>query len=90
MANYLMKYFNKLCRQIVSQDELLTPDAKLAYVVGCSCLKDVYVETDVLLGRLFEALHLNYQVTSIERFRRRHSGKDLHESIVYVRKTGTC
>ena len=86
MANYLMKYFNKLCKQIVSQDKFLTHDAKLAYVVGCSWLKDVYVETDVLLGHLFEALRPDYRVTSIERFRRRHSGKDLHESIVYVHK----
>lgn len=86
MANYLVKYFNLLIEQIVSQHSLLAPNAQLAYVVGCSWLKDVYVETDVLLGRLFEALDMGYRVQAIERFRRRHSGKDLFESTVFVRR----
>lgn len=86
MANYLVKYFNLLVQQIRVQHPLLAPNAQLAYVVGCSRLKDVYVETDVLLGRLFEALDLGYRVVAIERFRRRHSGKDLFESTVFVRR----
>ncbi|MGH9429005.1 MAG: hypothetical protein ACRD2L_22200, partial [Terriglobia bacterium] len=86
MANYLVKYFNLLIEQVISQHSLLTPNAQLAYVVGCSWLKDVYVETDVLLGRLFEALDMGYRVQAIERFRRRHSGKDLFESTVFVRR----
>ena len=86
MANYVMKYFNKLADQIVAQDRLLAEDAQLAYVVGCSRIKDVYVETDVLLGKLFEGLGLGYEMVKIERFRQRHSGKDLHESTVYARK----
>lgn len=86
MANYLMKYFNKLASQIVHQDALLANNAKMAYVVGCSRLKGIYVETDVLLAKIFEGLDLGYSVWKVERFRRRHSGKDLHESTVYVRK----
>jgi len=86
MANYVTKYFNNLGRHIVAQDRLLRQGARLAYVVGCSRIKGVYVETDVLLGKLFEGLGLGYSVLRIERFRRRHSGKDLHESTVYVRK----
>ena len=86
MANYVMKYFNKLADQIVAQDRLLASDAQLAYVVGCSTIKDIYVETDVLLGKIFEGLDLGYEVGRIERFRQRHSGKDLHESTVYVQK----
>ncbi len=86
MANYLMKYFNLLAKQITNQHQFLAPDARMAYVVGCSWLKGIYVETDVLLASLFEGLGLGYKVDSIERFRRRHSGKDLHESIVYVRR----
>ena len=86
MANYLVKYFNLVVQQITAQHPLLSPDARLAYVVGCSWLKEVYVETDVLLGRLFEALGLGYRVQAIERFRRRHSGKDLFESTVLVRR----
>jgi len=84
MANYVMKYFNMLAQQIVSQDCLLSRDAQVAYVVGCSTIKDVYIETDVLLGKIFEGLDLGYKVRRIERFRQRHSGKDLHESTVYA------
>jgi hypothetical protein len=86
MANYVMKYFNTLAQQIVAQDRLLSRNAQVAYVVGCSRIKDVYIETDVLLGRIFEGLGLGYKVRKIERFRRRHSGKDLHESTVYAYK----
>ena len=86
MANYLMKYFNLLAQQIVAMDPLLKRDAQVAYVVGNSRLKGVYVETDVLLAKIFEGLGLHYTVSGIERFRRRHSGKDLFESIVYARK----
>lgn len=84
MANYLVHYFNRLARQIVSQNRILADQARCAYVVGCSRLKGVYVETDVLLGKVFEGLDLGFQTDQIERIRRRHSGKDLHESIVYV------
>jgi hypothetical protein len=52
--------------------------------VGCSRLKGVYVEADVLLGKVFEGLGLSFAVDRIERIRKRHSGRDLHESIVYA------
>lgn len=86
MANYVMKYFNLLAKQIVRMDELLADNARVAYVVGCSRIKGIYVETDVLLGKLFEDLGLGYTVSTAERFRKRHSDKDLHESIVYAWK----
>jgi hypothetical protein len=88
MANYAMHYFNRLARHILSIDRLLSPSARIAYVVGNSWLKDVYVETDVLLGKIFEALNVGYVVVDIHRFRRRHSGKNLFESIVYAKKVG--
>ncbi|MHB8523463.1 MAG: hypothetical protein ACYDH9_22270 [Limisphaerales bacterium] len=84
MANYLMRYFNLLVQKIVTLVPHLSEDARLAYVVGCSRLKEVFVETDVLLGRLFEELGLGFQLVRIERIRKRNSGKDLHESIVYA------
>lgn len=84
MANYLVHYFNRLARQILSQNRILAPEARCAYVVGCSELKGVCVETDVLLAKVFEGLDIGFKVDRIERIRRRHSGKDLHESIVYV------
>jgi len=86
MANYAMKYFNLLAHQVVEMERVLATDARIAYVVGCSRLKGVYIETDVLLGKILEGLGLGYTVTAIERIRRRHSGKDLHESIVYAWK----
>jgi hypothetical protein len=86
MANYLVKYFNLLSQQIVAMDSSLKPGARVAYVVGCSRLKGVYVETDTLLARLFEHLDLQYRVDGIHRFRKRHSGVDLFESIVYASK----
>jgi hypothetical protein len=86
MANYAMHYFNRLATHLTSIDHLLSDSARAAYVVGNSRLKGVYIETDVLLGKIFEALGLKYTVTDIHRFRRRNSGKDLFESIVYVRK----
>lgn len=86
MANYVIKYFNTLAQQIATQDRLLSQNAQVAYVVGCSRIKEVYIETDVLLGKIFEGLDLGYKMRRIERFRRRHSGKDLHESTVYAAK----
>jgi hypothetical protein len=84
MANYLVHYFNRLAAQIVSQDRILAKKARSAYVVGCSRLKGVYVETDVLLGKVFEGLGLGFKTERIERIRKRHSDRDLHESIVYA------
>ena len=84
MANYCMKYFNNLAEHLENLNPLLSENARLAYVVGCSRLKSVYVETDILLARLFNALGNGYECSRIERFRKRHSGKNLHESIVYA------
>lgn len=86
MANYVMKYFNMLGKQISAMEPHLEGNARVAYVVGCSRIKEVFVETDVLLGHIFEGLNLGYKVTKIERIRKRNSGKDLHESIVYAWK----
>lgn len=84
MANYLLEYFNRLAAQIIYQNRILAEKTRCAYVVGCSRLKGVYVETDVLLGKVFEGLGIGFKVDRIERIRKRHSGEDLHESIVYV------
>ncbi len=84
MANYLMKYFNLLSKQILAMKPLLKPGAQISYVVGNSWLKGSYVETDKLLLQLFKGL--GYVPKDVERFRRRNSGKDLFESIVYACK----
>ena len=85
MANYVMKYFNMLSRQIDSLRSVPHSRLRCAYVVGNSRVKDEYVETDSILGEIFQGL--GFQVGKIERIRKRHSGKDLHESIVYAYKS---
>lgn len=84
MANYVMKYFNLLAEQIKVMDTLPQKDLRCAYVVGNSRIKGRYIETDVILGDIFEGL--GYKLNSIHRFRKRNSGKDLFESIVYAEK----
>ena len=78
---------NQLTGQIANPNAVcsLTSDTRLGYVVGCSRVKGVYVETDVLLGRLVEGL--GYKLQKIHRFRKRHSDRDLHESTVYFART---
>lgn len=86
MANYVIKYFNLLAKQIIEMDKIASENIRVAYVVGNSEIKGIYVETDILLGKIFEGLGLGYQVTEITRFRKRNSGIDLFESIVYASK----
>jgi hypothetical protein len=86
MANYAMHYFNRLAQQIIELESVIAEDARIAYVVGNSWLKGCYVATDVLLAQIIDNLGLRYRVSHIHRFRRRHSGKDLYESIVYAFK----
>lgn len=84
MANYVMKYFNLMAQHLENLNPLLAAKADLAYVVGCSRIKGVFVETDVLLGRLIEEMGFGFEVRRIQRMRKRNSGKDLHESVVFA------
>jgi len=83
MANYAMHYFNKLTQHVIELDKIAANNVKVAYVLGNSWLKGVYVETDVLFADILAGLDRPYEVSEIHRFRRRNSGKDLFESIVY-------
>lgn len=87
MANYVMKYFNDIAEHFTHLQQIASSNARVAYVVGCSRIKGRYVETDVLLGRLIEQLDFGYEVREVHRFRKRHSGVDLHEGIVYAFKS---
>lgn len=86
MANYVVHYFNRLSQQIIEMNRILAPSARTAYVVGNSRIKGTYIETDVLLAKIVERLGLDYKVFDIHRFRLRHSGVKLYESIVYAQK----
>jgi len=83
MANYVMKYFNLLTQQIIKMKPILCEDPKLAYVVGVSDIKGVRVSTDEILSNIFKGLEYN---SKIVRFRKRNSGKDLYESIVFAQR----
>lgn len=82
MANYVVHYFNRLEAQIEEMRKVTTGSTKMAYVVGNSEIKGHYIETDYILAQIFSGL--GYNVKEIHRFRRRNSGKDLFESIVYA------
>lgn len=86
MANYVMKYFNMLAKQILELEQVASNKFRVGYVVGNSEIKGVYVETDLLLGKIFEGLEVGYHCTEITRFRKRNSGVNLYESIVYAAK----
>lgn len=83
MANYAMHYFNNLTKHVIELDKITSENVKVAYVLGNSWLKGVYIETDVLFADILAGLDRPYEVPEIHRFRRRNSGKELFESIVY-------
>ncbi len=86
MANYVVHYFNRLTMQIMEMNRLLSPRARIAYVVGNSWIKGTYIETDVMLAEILKRLDLNFKIDDVHRFRKRHSGSKLFESIVYASK----
>lgn len=85
MSNYVAMYFDDLYASIKETKNCLTDDAVCAYVVGNSRAKGSIVETDLLLAELFR--HAGYSLMGIEEVRRRNSGKELHETIVFARNS---
>lgn len=85
MSNYVAMYFDDLYASIKETKKCLTDDAVCAYVVGNSRAKGSVVETDLLLAELFR--HAGYSLMGIEEVRRRNSGKELHETIVFARNS---
>ncbi|TAJ78186.1 MAG: hypothetical protein EPO45_07660 [Sphingobium sp.] len=85
MANYVTHYFNRLFIHIQALRPSLNSGARLAYVVGNSWIKGEYVATDVILGKIIEGAIPGASIEGLHRFRRRNSGKDLFETIVYAR-----
>jgi len=74
-----------MARHLLSMAPHLAPKAQIAYVVGCSRVKGIFVETDVLLAAIIQALEIGAVEARVHRIRKRNSGKDLHESIVYAK-----
>ncbi|MGF1480944.1 MAG: DNA methyltransferase [Cyanophyceae cyanobacterium] len=87
MANYAVHYFNRLTAHLIELERISSPNLRIAYVVGNSWLKGVYIETDLILAKILARLNLNHQINSVHRFRKRNSGKELFESIVYASKS---
>jgi hypothetical protein len=84
MANYVVHYFNRLAQHLRAVSTRLSDKASLAYVVGNSSIKDEYVATDEILAQIIESSISGMRVNKIHRFRKRHSGVNLYESIVYA------
>ena len=88
MANYVVHYFNRLAKHLAAIGPKLKVEAKLAYVVGNSWIKGEYVATDVILARIIEGMLPDFRIDKLHRFRHRHSGKKLYETIVYATRGG--
>lgn len=84
MSNYVAMYFDDMYRHILQLNQCLKSGAVCAYVVGNSRIKKTMVETDLILGDLFK--YCGYRLIRLEEIRRRNSGKELHETIVFVEK----
>lgn len=83
MSNYVAMYFDDLFKGIGELKSCLAEGAVCAYVVGNSRMKGSVVETDTLLAKLFE--HQGFAALGNEEIRRRNSGKELHETIVFAK-----
>lgn len=81
--NYAVEYFNSLYAHLHSLQGHLNQQGELHYVVGTSYLHGVEVPADRMLGDIMQAA--GYDVTSIDRVRRRHSKKDLYEAHVMAK-----
>ena len=82
MSNYVAMYFDDLFTHILELKKKLKNNAVCAYVVGNSRIKKSMVETDVLLDGLFQ--QAGFSSIRLEEIRRRNSGKELHETIVFA------
>ena len=85
-ANFVMKYFNLLAKQIMEVEKMPHRNLRAAYHVGYSKLQGVLVETDVLLAQIFEGLDVGYKVRNIQDVGHLFAETDLREAIVYVWK----
>jgi hypothetical protein len=83
MSNYVAMYFDDLFKGIGELKNCLADGAVCAYVVGNSRMKGSVVETDALLAKLFE--RQGFTALGNEEVRRRNSGKELHETIVFAK-----
>jgi DNA modification methylase len=84
MSNYVAMYFDDMYRHILQLNQCIKSGAVCAYVVGNSRIKKSIVETDVILGDLFKSC--GYRLIRFEEIRRRNSGKELHETVVFAEK----
>ena len=84
MSNYVAMYFDDLYRHILELNKCINSGTVCAYVVGNSRIKKSIVETDLILNDLFNAC--GYDSIRIEEIRRRNSGKELHETTVFVER----
>jgi hypothetical protein len=86
MANYVIKYFNMLFEHLLAMNDCLNVGANLAYVIGNSAIKKVYIPADEILHDMFKIF--GYEQLKILRVRTRNSRAGLYEAIVLASRAG--
>ena len=84
MAHYVTKYFNDLYTHAGEVAKVCAPSAKLAYVIGNSKFYDHPLPSDEILASIFD--EFGFQVTSIEKMRKRQSKNGLYEAVVFMER----
>jgi DNA modification methylase len=84
LANYVHKYFVDITAHIKSLFDVLTPGAKVFYVVGNSKFYDTLVPVELIYAYLLEAS--GFVDPEVKLIRKRNSKKDLFEFIVSAKK----
>ncbi len=88
MPNIVHKYFNDMYKVMKNVVLSMNRNGRFILVVGDSLIADVYVPTDLIIGKIGKDLGLS--IESVEKARNRRSGQirsyKLRESIITLRK----
>lgn len=80
LSLYVMKYFEDIEQHILSLKSVLSPNARLNYVVGNSKFYDVLLPTEEIYAAIFRAE--GFRNVNIRTLRKRTSKKELFEYLV--------
>ena len=83
LAAYVAKYFEDAVRHVRSLREVLTPGARVSYVVGNSKFYDVLLPTERLYAEIFRSE--GFEAVDVAAIRKRTSKKELFEYVVTAR-----
>jgi len=84
LANYIAKYFEDIWKHLAALRKILSPHARLHYIVGNSTFYDILIPVEQLYADVFRAL--DYDSIETKTIRKRNSKKELFEYCV----SATC